>query len=211
MANLQQNNDIYLQAINLKKDNIELINTILKDLQSMIFEIGSKGGPDLLKILEECNLVNDGVNNILQGGPDAPADSKLLASLTEKFEDAKKEFESSPRSNSYLFYVDEERNELSAEGKRIEELKTSNLDNLKIAYKLYHYSSAKNVIESSIKINKTLCLLPRSTEKINHSKILDDLSKNIEQNTKSIEFMSTMKTANVPVVIEEHPEESQPI
>ena len=129
--------------------------------------------------------------------------------LKARVEEVKKTIQPGAMSKSYAFYTPSEIDGLSEENKKIESLKNQNLDLLARAFALKDTKSSKKVIESCIKINRALTLVPFSKNGPDHPRILQELEEVIGRNAKTIdqlEFAQQQEKPQETMVLENNQE-----
>ena len=190
--------DLNFRLAMLKKENMNNINFIIKTSKSVIAALGSNGKPtmnDLCAALKDSQKINIQID-MIQSLPDNPSKPLMYTNLKDQVAEIKQNTVDALLSKSYAFYTPEAIDGLSDENKRINELKNRNLDNLTKAYSLGKAQGIRKIIDSCIKTNRALAILPFSKNGPDHPAILDNLEELIDRNTKTLqqlEFQNNMR------------------
>lgn len=204
MASKQEKLDFYSQVASLKSENLELINQILNNVQTIILEKSQNEKYlmlDLSHILIILHGVHTTLTNLLKEGPNAPIKPTLLSFLTRDISLSKKSHNDA--MSKYKTSASSHKNTvLSEDGIIIETLKTENLENLKAAFNTYHTTEIKKVISSSIRINQTLATLPETPKR--HAATLNRTTNLIIKNKETLKSSSQLES-------NPESEESQPM
>lgn len=171
---------------NTNKDNIKFI---INTLKSVNYTIGSKGAPtvaDLCSALEESQKIHKEATEIANN-PNQENAFDAVKALSEKAAEVKANTVDVMRSKSYAFYLPSELEALGDNAKKLEEIKIKNLENLEAAYKLNLTPGLEKTIESIIKTNQALAIMPMAKNGPDQARILAELEQLVGMTTKTIQ------------------------
>ena len=192
MESRSKTDELFLLTM-IEKVNMNNITFITKQSRSIIAALGSNGSPtmnDLCSALKDCQKFNVEIQKLKMS--DFKLNPLAIASIMDikhKVDYIKEHIVEATLSKSYAFYTPEALEGLSEENKKINDLKNKNLDNLELAYKLGKVKGINKVIDSCIKVNKALAILPFSKNGPDHPAIIADLERVIDMNTKTLQQM----------------------
>ena len=201
----QAKTDLTFRVSLLRQENTQNIEFILNTLKTVDYSIGSKGDPsvqDLNSALQTSNKVRTGLTTIeyTQNKTDAYA---LLDELSNQVKEVAENTVNVIRSKSYGFYTPEEKESIGENGNRINEIKNKNIELLEAAYKLKSTPGVEKIIESAIKTNKALSIMPMAKNGPDQPKILSQLENVVSRNTKTLqqlEFQQNYNGREIPKV-----------
>lgn len=188
MALAQSKTDMNFKINVLNQENMKNIDFIIRTMKTVDFAIGSKGAPtveDLCAALKESQNIHKEVASLLDNPNQLDAQNKVN-SLTEKVSEIRENTVEAMRSKSYGFYTPEEKEGLSDNNKRINDLKNKAMESLEFAYKLKLTLGLEKSIDTLIKTVDALSLMPYAKNGPDQPKILDGLEQVVGIHTKAI-------------------------
>ena len=194
----QAKTDLNFRISVLRQVNTQNIEFILNTLKTVDYTIGSKDEPsirDLNSALQTSNKVRTGLTTIefMQNNTDAYT---LLDELSNQVKEVTENTVDVTRSKSYGFYTPEEKESIGERGDKINELKNKNIEILESAYKLKSTPGVEKIIESALKTNKALAIMPMAKNGPDQPRILSQLEEVISKNTKSLQQLEFQQNNN---------------
>ena len=189
MALAQSKTDLDFKINILNQENMKNIDFIIKTIKSVDFAIGSKGKPtveELCSALKESQNIHKSVASLIDN-PNQLDALNTVNSLSEKVSEIRENTVEAIRSKSYGFYTQQEKEGLSENNKRIDDIKNRAMDALALAYKLKLTPGLEKSIDTLIKTVDALSLMPYAKNGPDQPKILDGLEQVVGLQTKAIQ------------------------
>lgn len=184
----------------LEEKTLNLTKSILSQLNTLMFTVGSKGKPSILDLSDGLANAQSTLEKIAELKEKAKLPSVDQAELFDQVKELSAqitEIDEScvnvrTRSKSYGFYTEKDINELTEFDKKVEALKNSNIHDIERALQLKCTDDVKAFIDSCIKINKSLAILPYSRDEAGAPEagaleILDRIEKLVGLNKKTLD------------------------